>query len=90
MLDAFPLPKIKELVNKVAQYKMCSIVDLKSAYHQIPISKKDKIYTAFEADGKLYQFYRLPFGVTNAVTCFQSIIDKLTIHSPIHLPTETI
>ena len=32
---------------------------------------------AFEANGKLYQFCRIPFGVTNGVTCFQRIIDKI-------------
>ena len=76
-LNAYPLPKIKELVNKVAQYKICSIVYLKSAYHQVPISEKDKIYTTYEADGMLYQFCRVSFGVTNRVTCFQRIIDKV-------------
>ena len=50
-------------------------MDLKSAYHQIPI-KEDKSYTAFEANGKLYQFCRIPFGVTNGVACFQRIIIK--------------
>ena len=52
-------------------------MDLKSAYHQIPIKEKDKPYTVFEANGKLYQFRRIPFGVTNGVACFQRIIDKI-------------
>lgn len=76
MLVAYPLPKIKELVSKVAQYKIYSTIDLKSTYHQVPIFDKDKIYTAFEAEGKLYQFCRIPFVVTNGVACFQRIIDK--------------
>ena len=38
--------KIEELVNKVAHYKICCTVDLKSAHYQVPISEKDKIYTA--------------------------------------------
>ena len=54
MLDTYPLPKIEELVNKVAQYKIYNTVDMKSAYRQISISDKDKLYTAFEVDGKLY------------------------------------
>ncbi|KAG7164387.1 pol Retrovirus-related Pol polyprotein from transposon-like 16 [Homarus americanus] len=33
-------------------------------------------FTAFEADGKLYQFCRVPFGVTNGVACFQRTIDE--------------
>ena len=47
------------------------------AYHQIPISKDDSKYTAFETNGKLYQFRRIPFGVTNGVPCFQRFIDTV-------------
>lgn len=71
LLDAFPLPRISDTVNEVAQYKVFSTLDLQSAYHQIPLKEEDKPYTAFEAKGGLYQFTRLPFGVTNGVACFQ-------------------
>ena len=37
----------------------------------MPLKDEDKPYTAFEARGNLYQFTRLPFGVTNGVACFQ-------------------
>ena len=56
---------------------MFSTLDLKSAYHQIPLCPADRPFTAFEADGKLYQYTRLPFGVTNGVPCFQRIVDNL-------------
>ena len=32
-LDAFPLPRISETVNEIAQYKVFSTLDLQSAYH---------------------------------------------------------
>ena len=70
-LDAFPLPRISDTVNEIAQYKVFSTLDLQSAYHQIPLKEDDKPYTAFEAKRGLYQFTRLPFGVTNGVACFQ-------------------
>ena len=78
-LDAYPLPKIEEMVNKIAQYKVFSTIDLRSAYYQIPLSEKDKIYNAFEADGKLWQFTRMPFGVTNGSAVFQRKIDTLVV-----------
>ena len=71
LLDAFPLPRIDDLVNEMAQYRVFSAVDLRSAYHQVKLKDEDKPYTAFEASGCLYQFTRLPFGVTNGVACFQ-------------------
>ena len=76
-LDAYPLPRIDEQINKLAQCKIFSTLDLKSAYHQVPLAKEDRTFTAFEADGKLYQFCRLPFGVKNGVSAFQRIIDKV-------------
>ena len=71
LLDAFPLPRISNMVNKIAQCRVFSTTDLRSAYHQVPLKEADKPYTAFEARGNLYQFTRLPFGVTNGVACFQ-------------------
>ncbi|XP_062897544.1 uncharacterized protein LOC134342847 [Mobula hypostoma] len=52
-LDAYPLPCIADMVNQIAQYKVYSTIDLKSAYHQLPIRREDRPYTAFEADGRL-------------------------------------
>lgn len=69
-LDAFPLPNINELTKKVAQYKLFSRLDLKNAYHQIPICEDERQYTAFEADGRLFIFCRLPLGLTNDVAVF--------------------
>ncbi|KAL5255551.1 hypothetical protein ACHWQZ_G010951 [Mnemiopsis leidyi] len=77
MLDAYPLPNLDELAHKVAQFSIYSSYDLKSAYHQVPLHELDKIYTAFEASGRLYQFTRIPFGVTNGVAAFQRFMDSV-------------
>ena len=76
-LDAYPLPRIDNLIEKISQYEVYSTLDLKSAYHQIPIRENEKQYTAFEACGNLYHFRRIPFGVTNGVACIQRIVDDL-------------
>ena len=76
-LDAYPLPRIEDMVNKLSQYKVFSTFDLKSAYHQIPLRESETKFTAFEALGDLYEFVVLPFGVTNGVPSFQRIIDNL-------------
>lgn len=76
-LDAYPIPWIEDVVNKVSSYTVFSAIDLRSAYHQIPIQQSDSHYTAFEASGQLYQFKRIPFGVTNGVAAFQRVIDDI-------------
>ena len=76
LLDGYPLPRIDDTVNKIAQYRVFSSIDLCSAYRQIRIKDEDKPYTAFESSGSLYQYTRVPFGVTNGVACFQRIMDS--------------
>ena len=66
-LDAYPIPRIDDMVNNLAKYSFFATFDLKAAYHQIPIKEADKKYTAFEADGKLWEFNRIPFGVIKAI-----------------------
>ena len=76
-LDAYPLPRMQEVIKNVSQYSVYSTLDLRSAYHQVELLPEEKIYTAFEADGGLYQAKRLFFGLKNAVPCFQRIVDDL-------------
>ena len=42
----------------------------------MPLQNSDTKYTAFEANGRLYQFCRIPFGVTDGVSAFQRISDR--------------
>ena len=77
LLDVYPLPNIDEQVAKIAKCSVFSTLDLKSAYYQASLSVKDRPYTAFEAEGKLYQYTRLPFAVTNVVSFFQRVIDNI-------------
>ena len=74
-VDAYPFPDIEDLILKASDNSIFSKLDLKSAYHQIPLRIEDRPMTAFEVDCKLYQFPRLPFGGTNAVPAFQRIVD---------------
>ncbi|GFT42665.1 retrovirus-related Pol polyprotein from transposon opus, partial [Trichonephila clavipes] len=76
-INKYPLPKIEEVILKILKNKVFSKIDLQSAYHQIPIQDSERHYTAYEACGKLYQFLRVPFGVTNGVACFKRVIDKI-------------
>jgi len=70
-LDAYPLPRIDDMVNELAKYSIFSTFDLRSAYHQIKLAGSESRYTAFEANGKLYEFTRICFGVKNGVAAFQ-------------------
>ena len=76
-LDAYPIPRINDLVHKMAKYRVFSKIDLKSAYYQVPLRENEKHFTAFEAEGQLFQFTRVPFGLTNSVAVFQRVINSI-------------
>ena len=70
------MPNIEKTVNKISQYRVFRTIDLKNAYHQVPIREHEKKYTAFEANKCLYHLCRIPFGVTNGVATFQRIMNN--------------
>ena len=77
LLDAYPLPLMEDVASELARFEIISGFDLKSAFHQVRLPEKDKIYTAFQAGQKLYQFTRVPFGLRNSSAVFQRIMDNL-------------
>ena len=70
LIDTYSLPYIAEQVNEIAKSAVFGTLDLKSAYYQLPLCPEDRPYKAFEACGKLYQYIRLPFSVTNGVSYY--------------------
>jgi len=76
-LDAFPVPVIDDVLQQIHGNSHFSTIDLRAAYHQVPLPQEEQHYTAFEADGALWQFTRLPFGVTNGVPIFCRIMQKI-------------
>ena len=70
---------IEETLNEVAKHKFYTTLDFKSAYHKVPLKDGEKHFTVFEACGKLYQFHRIPFGVTkrSGMLPAQRIIDYI-------------
>ena len=77
LLDAYLLPRIEDMVNEIGSYQVFSTLDLTSAYRQVAIKPEERKYTAFEAAGSLYQFCRIPFGVTNGVASFRRVTDDI-------------
>ena len=75
-LDAYPLPRIDDMINSLSKYSVFSTFDLRSAYHQVELVPSERKFTAFEANGNLFEFTRIPFGVKNGVAVFQRKITQ--------------
>ena len=70
-LDAYPLPNIDEILDHLGNAKFFSALDLSSGFHQIPMNKDSKKYTAFSTPQGHFHYNRMPFGLKNAPATFQ-------------------
>jgi transposase InsO family protein len=73
--DAYPLPRIEDCLESCKDSEWLSIVDLRDAYHHIPMNPASEPATAFVTKAGLYQWKVMPFGATGAPGCFQRYVD---------------
>ena len=77
VVECHPLPRIQEMLSAVNGAKYFSIIDLKSAYHQVELTEDSRDLTAFVTPFGVYRYIRLPFGLASAASVFQRLMDKL-------------
>ena len=75
-IDAYPLPRIDELLQRLALSRYFSKVDLKSEFHQIPVNRNSIQYTAFRISTPihghtLFEWGVMPMGLSTIPGTFQ-------------------
>ncbi|XP_011881426.1 PREDICTED: uncharacterized protein LOC105569517 [Vollenhovia emeryi] len=76
--DAYPLPYMNAILDKLRSARYISTIDLSQAYFQIPLERNSRELTAFTVPGKgLFHFTRMPYGLTGAPGTFQRLLDRL-------------
>ena len=73
--DAHPLPRVDDLLDSLQGASLFSTLDLRSGYWQISMEPKDREKTAFITPDGLWEFVRMPFGVSNGCATFQRAIE---------------
>ena len=75
--DAYPIPRVDELIDRLDKAKYLSVIDLTRGYWQIPLVKTAQEKTAFSTPFGLFQFTVMPFGLRGAPATFQRLMDQL-------------
>jgi hypothetical protein len=75
--DRTPLPLIGEALDRLANAKIYTKLDVKDAYHNLRIAEGDEWKTAFQTKYGLYEYLVMLFGLTNAPASFQRWMNEV-------------
>ena len=73
--DPYAMPLVEALIYKAGAATHLSKIDLAKGFYQVPLDPRDQEKTAFITPGGKYHFTRMPFGLCNAPSTFQRLMD---------------
>jgi hypothetical protein len=75
--DAYPIPRIDNMLSKLSQARIFTTLDLASGYYQVKMDPESRKYTAFSCDYGFFEYNTMPMGLTNACATFQRLMNKV-------------
>ena len=69
-IDAYPIPQINKILDRLCKAQVFSKIDLSKMYHQVVVELSHTHKTAFLTKYGLFRFLVLPFGLVNALATF--------------------
>ena len=77
--NVYPLPRIDELIQKWKGCKHFVALDVRSGYYNIRMKEGDEWKTAFITNRGLFESLVMTFGLCNAPSTFQTMMDAIFI-----------
>ena len=75
--EVYPLSQVDDMLDTLAGSEYFTTLDLISGYWHVGVSSGDVAKTAFCTPGRLFEFNIMPFGLCNAPTTFQWLMDTV-------------
>jgi len=76
-LDNYPIPRVEDLFATLSGGKFFTKLDLSQAYQQLLLDEEAKKFVVINTQRGLFQYNRLPFGVSSAPGIFQRAMENL-------------
>lgn len=73
----YPLPRMDELVDRLAGASWFTTLDLWGAYNQLRVHPDDEHLTTFVTSEGAYQYRVCPFGLTNCPAAFSTFVSEI-------------
>ena len=76
--DPYCMPLIEDIINRVGAAVFLTKMDLSKGFYQVRIHPADQPKTAIVTPIGKFQFVKMPFGLRNAPTTFQRLMDRVS------------
>ena len=73
--DCYPIPRIEDLFASLSRGETFKKLDMSNAYQQLVLDEESRKLTTINTHKGLYQYRRLPFGVSAAPAIFQRTME---------------
>ena len=70
----YPLPKPEDIFATLSGGKKFTTLDVSHAYNQLLLDEESQKYVTINTHKSLYQFSRLPFGITSAPSFVLAVV----------------